>query len=266
MKYSIEKIKEYETSRLGEDGINNQGCLMFIDKYNNYSDIIVKFKDNYGATVHTNYKAFKNGYVKNPYYPSICGVGMVGVKRTKFINGRPIKEYTTWYNMICRCYNEKEKEKYPTYSNVSCCHEWLLYENFYEWLHCQSNFDRWLNGELWAIDKDILIKGNKTYSPETCCLVPQNVNKLFLKQDNHRGKYPIGICKDNDEFLVQCMNPIIGKLKKIGRYDVLEEAFQAYKIYKEDIIKQVTQIEYDKCNITKQCYEAMMNYEVEITD
>lgn len=35
---------------------------------------------------------------------------------------------------------------------------------------------------------------------------------------------------------------------------------------KEDIIKRVAQIEYNKGNITKSCYDAMLNYEVEITD
>lgn len=264
--YNTRKRKEYETSRFGEGGINNQGCLMIIDKYNSYADIVVRFKDNYNAIVHTDYKAFKNGQVKNPYYPSICNVGIIGNKYPKFINGRPTKEYTTWYNMIKRCYDKKEKEKCPTYSNVTCCKEWLLYENFYEWLHSQENFHKWYNGKNWCIDKDIIIKGNKVYSPEACCLVPQNVNKLFLKQNSHRGRYPIGICRDNDKFLVQCMNPIVGKLKTLGRYDILEEAFIAYKQFKENIIKQVAQIEYNKNNISKKCYESMMKYNVEIID
>ena len=36
--------------------------------------------------------------------------------------------------------------------------------------------------------------------------------------------------------------------------------------YKEKVIKRVAQEEYDAGNITKRCYESMMNYEVEITD
>lgn len=266
MRYNVERIKEYKIDRLGESGVNNQGCLMFIDKYNSYSDIVVRFKDDYNATVHTDYKAFKRGRVKNPYYPSICNIGRIGNKYPKFINGKPTKEYTTWYNMICRCYDKKEKEKHPNYEGVTCCEEWLLYENFYEWIHNQENFEQWLNGDRWDLDKDIMAKNNKIYSPKFCCLVPNNVNKLFIRQYNHRGKYPIGICRDNDRFLVQCMNPFTGKTKNIGRYDILEQAFIAYKKFKEDIIKQVAQIEYDKNNITKKCYESMMKYRVEITD
>ena len=266
LRYSKEKIEEYKMTRLGESNINNQGCLMVIDKYNDSSNVIVRFKDNYSATVRTDYKTFKKGQVKNPYYPSICNIGMIGSKYLKFINGKPTKEYTTWYNMICRCYNEKEKEKHPTYQDVISSDEWLLFENFYEWLHEQPNFNKWLNGNRWDLDKDILNKGNQVYRPEFCCLVPNNVNKLFIRQSNNRGEYPIGICRDNNKFLVQCMNPITEKLQKIGRYNNLEEAFAAYKQFKESIIKQVAQDEYDKGNITNRCYNAMMNYEVEITD
>ena len=44
------------------------------------------------------------------------------------------------------------------------------------------------------------------------------------------------------------------------------QSFQLYKIRKENTIKQVAKEEYDKGNITKRCYDAMMKYKVEITD
>ena len=45
-------------------------------------------------------------------------------------------------------------------------------------------FDNPVNGykEGYSLDKDILVKGNKIYSPETCCFVPQDVNILFTKR------------------------------------------------------------------------------------
>ena len=95
--------------------------------------------------------------------------------------------------MINRCFYEKIKEEHPTYKNVTCSEEWLLFENFYEWLHLQENFDKWYNEDKWCLDKDILVKGNKIYSPKTCCLVPQNVNTLFTKKNANRGKLPIGV-------------------------------------------------------------------------
>lgn len=252
--------------RLGEEKCNNQGCLMKIAEYNKAIDIVVEFQDEHKARVHTNYNAFIKGMVENPYYTSVYGVGIRGNKYPTKINGSMTKEYSAWFQMIRRCFNKKEKEKHPTYQNVACCDEWLLFENFYEWLHGQENFNKWLNGDKWAIDKDILVKGNKTYSPETCCLVPQNVNVLFTKHDAARGDCPIGVIKHRDRYAARCMNPFIGKQITLGYRLTESSAFNVYKSYKENIIKQVARNEYLNGNITKACYEAMVNYEVEIDD
>ena len=115
--------------------------------------------------------------------------------------------------------------------------------------------------------KKLLNKGNKVYSPENCCLIPQNVNCLFLKRESERGEYPIGVrYRDGYGFLASCHNPFTDKSEDLGSYSTPEKAFYIYKAYKEDIIKRVAEIEYNVGNITKACYEAMMNYEVEIDD
>ena len=258
--------------RLGEEKLNNQGCLIKIIKYNEANDIIVQFQDDYKAEVHTSYRHFSLGNVENPYYPSVHGIGILGIKYPAKINKKMTKEYDTWFQMIRRCFDEKHKNERPTYQNVTCCKEWLLFENFYEWLHNQENFDKWYNGrdnnERWCLDKDILVKGNKTYSPKTCCLVPNNINVLFTNRKNYRGNLPIGVTKHGNQFVTQCMNPFTNNKKQeyLGAYLTPEKAFQVYKQYKENIIKQVAEEEYVKGNITKKCYEAMMKYEVEITD
>lgn len=150
---------------------------------------------------------------------------------------------------------------------MTCCEEWLLFENFYEWLHEQDNFDKWFNNKMWALDKDILVKKNKIYSPDRCCLVPQRLNSLFVKGDAVRGSLPIGVEKVHDKFRSsQVHNIITGKTKRSCSFDTIEEAFEAYKTYKEDVIRQVAEAEYSKDNITKACYEAMMNYKIEIDD
>lgn len=252
--------------RLGEEQYNSQDCLMRIVEYIDSDNIIIQFQDGYKAKVHTSYRHFKNGNVKNPYHPSVYGVGIIGSKYVCSINKKPIKEYVLWQNILYRCYNETYKNKQPTYKDVKCCNDWLSYEKVYDWIHTQSNYNKWLNGERWAIDKDILFKGNKLYSPETCCLVPQSINNLFTKQDCKRDNLPIGVSKHNNKFRARLNNVLLNKLVVIGDYLTPEEAFYAYKKAKEDLIKQVAQIEYSKGNITKKCYEAMMNYEVEITD
>ena len=89
---------------------------------------------------------------------------------------------------------------------------------------------------------------------------------MFLKREAERGEYPIGVRYTNDGFLAVCRNPFLDKSVELGYYSTPERAFQAYKEYKEKIIKQVAEAEYKAGNITEECYKAMLNYEVEITD
>ena len=82
-----------------------------------------------------------------------------------------------------------------------------------------------------------------------------------------RGNLPIGVKKSSkNSFLARCSNPITGEREYLGSYSTPFYAFLAYKQYKENIIKQVAELEYSKGNITKRCYDAMLKYEVEITD
>ena len=113
------------------------------------------------------------------------------------------------------------------------------------------------------LDKDILNKGNKVYSPDTCVYVPQSINSLFTKSDKVRGEYPIGVYKQKDKYVAQ-LNKGNGKQIYLGSYSTPEEAFQAYKQAKEEYIKEVANEYKDK--IPYRLYEALMNYEVEIDD
>ena len=257
---------DVKQERLGQERRNNQGCLMKIIKYDDAHNVVIEFQDKYKANVHTEYKHFLSGNVKNPYHPSVFNVGMIGNKYPAFTNGKATKEHLIWRHMLERCFDDKFKNKHLAYQNVSCCNEWLIFENFYEWLHSQENFEKWLNNDKWAIDKDILVKGNKIYSPETCCLVPQNVNKLFTKRDALRNDLSIGVRKNGNGFLAQWCNPFTNKKEYSKTYSTIDEAFEQYKCSKESLIKQVAQDELSKGNITLQCHNSMMNYVVEITD
>ena len=253
-------------SHLHEEKHNNQGCLMRIVEDNGSSNIVVEFQDEYKYRKHTQYCNFKSGSIRNPYYPSIYGIGITGCKYLTKVNGVSTKEYNAWIDMLKRCFMKNTKDKQPSYKDVECCKKWLNFESFCDWLHEQPNYDKWRNGYRWAIDKDILVKRNKVYSPDACTLVPQNVNCLFLKREAERGIYPIGVRYSNDGFIAVCRNPFLDRSVEIGCYSTPEKAFNAYKIYKEDLIKQVAKIEYESENITEKCYQAMMSYVVEIDD
>lgn len=167
------------------------------------------------------------------------------------------KEYTCWHGMVARCYSSKNQKKCPTYIGVSVCEDW----------HCFSKFKEWYDKhyvEGWALDKDILVKGNKVYSPETCCFVPREINNLFTKNNAKRGKYPIGVTyiEKLNKYRVHLNDKKVRR--HLGLFDTIEEAFQAYKKAKESYIKEVADKWKDK--LDPRVYEALYNYTVEITD
>ena len=124
----------------------------------------------------------------------------------------------------------------------------------------QIGFDQ----EGFQLDKDILVKGNKVYSEDTCCFVPAEINYLIIKANRIRGKYPIGIYEDKQAGKFKVRISVGGKQKHIGRYYCEKEAFYAYKQAKEAYIKEVAEKWKDK--IDPKVYDALMQYDVEITD
>ena len=119
------------------------------------------------------------------------------------------------------------------------------------------------------LDKDILVKHNKIYSSETCVFVPHAINSLFVKRDKVRGESVIGTSPTkNGKYQVHCnlINPETGKSKceYLGICETQEKAFEIYKYYKEKNIKEFA--DYYKEQIPDKLYQALYDYEVEITD
>lgn len=250
------KIKD----RKGEFGVSSQGENMTIVRYGGKADIDVKFED--GTVVeHKQYNDFLKGKIKNPYFPNVYGFGFIGVGDYKSVdeNGKNTKCYITWHDMYKRCYDTKYHEKEPSYKNCKVCKEWNNYQEFAKW-NDENYYE--VENERMTLDKDILCKRNKVYSPETCVYVPQSINALFIKRDNERGDLPIGVSKYEDKFVAHLNKD--NKLIHLGYYDTPEQAFLAYKEAKEQYIKKVAEEYKDK--IDPRAYEALMNYKVEITD
>jgi hypothetical protein len=114
------------------------------------------------------------------------------------------------------------------------------------------------------LDKDILIKGNKVYSPETCIFVPQKINSIIAYRNSSTDS-PSGVSyHKRDKIYFSYCNDGKGKLKHLGTYECEKNAFIVYKKFKENVIVQ-TANEY-KQKIPTKLYSAMVNYEVNIND
>jgi len=193
---------------------------------------------------------------------SVCGVGTY--ERGKFvakIKGKATKEYYTWKGMLYRCYSKQFLDKNNTYIGCTASENFKNFQYFAEWCQSQVGFGK----EGYHLDKDIVFKGNKLYSEDTCFFVPNSLNCFLVKNNSNRGKYPIGVGfkKDNNKFAVQC-NDGSGNIKHLGLYISKLEAFQAYKIYKEALAKELA-LRYKEM-VHPKVVEALNNYIVEIQD
>ena len=263
--------------RTGETNISNEGCTMKIAEYDNANNIIVEFEDEHKYRVHTSYQNFQKGKCKNPFFASVYGFGYLGVdkegnvpKTAELKDGKCVAtwEYNKWEAMLQRCFDDKCKEKYPTYKDVTCNDRWLCFVNFLEDLEALKKEYNWSENETLNLDKDILHKGNKIYGLENCVLVPQWINTLFVKNDANRGDCPIGVCYHKQAKKYQAFCSVNGEYVNLGYYNTIEQAFNAYIIAKEQEIKRVADECVSKGFISKdsRLYNAMMGYQIKIDD
>lgn len=176
------------------------------------------------------------------------------------INGRHVKEYRLWCGIVNRCLNEKQQAYNPTYKVCEVSENFKDYNLFAKWCRVQLGFDR----EGWQLDKDILVKGNKLYSEDTCCFVPKDINVIFTHKRTDKGIYPTGVSFKPrlNKYVAQISEHKI--VKHLGCFLTPEDAFQAYKVSKESYVK--TTANRWKDQIDNRVYEALMKWEIDIND
>lgn len=197
----------------------------------------------------------KDGLVRLYY-----GIGYYG-KEFENVKLIDIPSYRTWRMMLQRCYDEKVHKMEPRYKDCAVCEEWHSLFRFNEW-YLKNYYS--ISNERMELDKDILLKNNKIYSPDTCVFVPQRINTLFVTANKIRGEFPIGVYYDRQKKRYIANMTYNGKSIKVARCITPIEAFYEYKFYKEYYIKEIAE-EY-KERIPDRLYKAMLKWEIEITD
>lgn len=190
---------------------------------------------------------------------SVWGVGVndyEGCTKCAYVH---LPSYHTWEQMLKRCYSETFHQKKPSYKDCSVCEEWWSFSNFKKWY--DANYI-----EGYALDKDILVKGNKVYSPQTCCFVPNEINSMLTTSKGLRRGNLIGTSFRKDCKKYCAYTSLKNKRVNLGVFDTAEEAFATYKKAKEQIVRSVAQEYFDKGLIAENVYKSLMAYEVNITD
>ena len=244
---------EFDTVRCGK-------CK--IVEYYGTHNIIVEFYEPF-CLVKCRMINLKRGNVKNPLTPTFYGKGYIGLGEFSSKNKRHLE---IWTSVLERCYSEICWESNPTYKDVEVCDEWLNFQNFAAWCYNQKFFEaKDSKGKPYQLDKDILVKGSKVYSPETCCFIPQDINTILLNSTKTRGRLPLGVSYDT-RVKKYCAKCNIGgrNTKYLGSYNDPVEAFLAYKKAKESYIKEVANLW--KACIDDKVYKSLIGWEISIED
>ena len=253
------KFSEIRDELLGKEFETNACGKCFIIDYKSSRDVTVMF---YSPLYVTKCRMdnLTLGKISNPFYPTVYNKGYFGAKNKK----SNVTAYNLWHDMMKRAYSKNIHAKNSAYRDVEVCDEWLNYQNFESWCEGQKFFTaKDMKGKNYHLDKDIINKGNKVYSPKSCCFIPQEVNNLLVLKKTVRGKYPLGVCYNKRKSCFVAYIDASGR-KHLGYHNNPDEAFQAYKVAKEDYIKEVA--EKWKGKISDKVYDALMDWEINIDD
>jgi hypothetical protein len=169
------------------------------------------------------------GKVINRFEKSLFGFGYKGIGKHEFCeNGLKTVKYIIWCSMVRQVFDKKYHETHPTYANTLICDEWANFQVWGDWFD-KNHIDGW------QLDKDIL--GDKIYSPETCCFLPQEINQAFAVNTSGKTNLPPGVRKNKNKFVGQIY--FNGKAQISKSLETPDCAFRWYKEQKEKHIQQL---------------------------
>lgn len=216
----------------------NDGSLVKVKYYNSTKDIGIQFEDT-GYTMSVTAQNLENGQVRNPFKQNQFG-GVIGNSKYSGVEFRWL--YRLWYNILMR--TDANKEYYKKYHNVATAYDdvyiieaWKNYGIFAEWY--MGNISILNPNYTYDVEKDAICRylgrPNKFYSPETCELVPHEINtKLITRAEKINYNTP--------------------------------ESFAQYKAEKEQTIHELAENYYREGALTDRGYNALKNYYINYED
>lgn len=188
--------------------------------YRSATDIDVVFEKTSGIRISCKVGDFERGKLKDYYAPTVFGIGCLGdLYAYNLPKNFSKNDQTKWYGLMRRISTQLTgNTRTSSWGTCTCCDDFKNFSKFVEWMHSQPNYNDLVEfcsvtNTRYCIDKDIIFKGNKNYSFETCCLVPNAINELFSYSSTRRGDYPLGVKLHTDGVAVYVMfgRDILGK-------------------------------------------------------
>lgn len=219
-------------------------------KYCGKSLVTVRFDDTGETATGTTFE-IRSGAITDRTIPVVYGVGFMGSGHVR--GPHNAWAYSVWTGVLERCYDKAFQDRAPTYKDCSVAKDWLNFQNF------STDTKTMIKEPKWEIDKDILVKGNRVYSKETCVFLPKELNLLISTRDRN---LPTGVYARGKKFVASCR--VQGKQKHVGMFLSADLAFQAYKEVKESEIKRVSDIWKDR--LDPRAYSALVGWKITIND
>lgn len=252
-KGSIAHPKDSTVPMIGSRWPTNAYGWCTVVEYVDAFNITVEFDEPYKSRLRTENRSVRSGELRNQLQPDeygfFFGIGQFDSHE---------RSYPIWVHMKRRCGNKNGRS--PAYTDVIVCDEWHNYQNFAKWHTTQIGYDQ----EGWHVDKDLIDRNAREYSPENCVMLPAHVNTTLTKRKAERGDTPIGTSIDVRDGKISCQYTENNIHFFRGYYPNVEEAFAVYKVAKEIHIKNLA--EKWKDLLDPRAFQALMKYEVLITD
>lgn len=245
---------KHKKLEVGDVVINKHGEKAKVILYKRSDDISIKFLDDYGHEKSVSAASIRQMVFKNPYRKSVFGVGYLG--EGEFNSGtrkNHTTEYDLWKSMLSRCYDPRVLNEQPTYRDCTVHESWHNFQVFAKWVTSQKHY-----GMGYALDKDLLVLGNKVYSEKTCCLIPAELNALMLTPNNLNRKHLPGVSFSKKWGKFASRVSIEGKRVSLGYYDTDVEAHEVYMKARINYVKN--KAEDFKNMVDRSVYESLISW------
>lgn len=174
------KVVKTKDIAVGDIFDTNEGGSVTVIKLLKGGKVLIKHNDEFGYEVEVEKIRLLRGTIKNPYHRSVQGVGYHGVGEYKTqVNKVLDLAYKKWRGMMTRNYYDDYESRLTSYKDCYVADEWHNLQTFSDWYYGQVGWDKGFE-----LDKDLLSEGGKVYSPETCCLIPREINTAIVSLTN----------------------------------------------------------------------------------
>lgn len=221
------RAKKPRENFVGYKNTTSYGVPYEVVEYLGLSKYRVLFLDgnNYSAIFHKS--SILTNTMITPFTRVRGGIGYVGIG--KYPASHTNEAYPFWVNLWSRL-GKVEYTRNICYVDCSVQPEWESLQNFSDW-YFSSEF----KDSKWQLDKDILVPGNRKYGPETCVIVPPEVNRFFILRNNKSG-LPMGVSEQHSGGYQSAIHYNKNSVA-LGTYETPEEAHDQFCIAKNKVGK-----------------------------